>query len=174
MAPSRGAQGAQDCSPGHQQSWMDAGSLRPHAISGYAEELLRAGFAGEHGGISAVRALEGAQEQKRSRRLGGDRFYIEIHGKTRVSKHSNLTPGSSTSSCPWIQDNKFPHLQAAEPTALTLLPKKHQQHPQKGPLPMPSSRTPSLPAGASHNLSQESPSAHRCCRSPGTPGQGGG
>lgn len=79
---------------------MDAGSLQPHAISGYAEELLRAGFAGEHGGVSAVHALEGAQEQKRGRRLGGDRFYIEFHGKTRVPKHSNLTPGSSTSSCP--------------------------------------------------------------------------
>lgn len=125
-----------------------------HAISGCAEELLRAGFAGEHGGVSAVHALEGAQEQKRGRRLGGDRIYIDIHGKTRVSKHSNLTPGSSTRPCLWIQDNKFPHLQAEEPSALTLLPEKHQQHPQKGTLPMPRSRTPSLPAGACHNLSQ--------------------
>lgn len=147
-----------------------------HSISGYAEELLRAGFAGEHGGISAVHILERAQEQKRGRRLGGDRFYIEIHGKTRVSKHSNLTPGSSTSSCPWIQNNKFPHLQAEEPTALTLLPEKHQQHPQKGTLPMPSSRTPSLPEGASHNLSQGCPRALQptgAAAPPGPPAKAG-
>lgn len=48
-----------------------------HAISGSAEELLRAGFAGKHGGISAVCALERGQEQKRGKRLGENRIYIE-------------------------------------------------------------------------------------------------
>lgn len=51
------------------------------AIFGYAEELLRAGFAGKHRGVSAVRALEGAQGQKRGRRSGGNRIYIEVRGE---------------------------------------------------------------------------------------------
>lgn len=61
--------------------WRKVPHSHIHAISGYAEELLRAGFAGKHGGISAVRALEGGQEQKRGRRWRGNRIYIEIHGE---------------------------------------------------------------------------------------------
>ena len=62
---------------------LDGGRLpaATRAISGYAEELLRAGFAGKHGGISAVHALEGAQQQKRGRRLEWNRIYVEIHGE---------------------------------------------------------------------------------------------
>lgn len=65
MTPSRGAQGASGLYHGAPAE-LD-GCRFPaatHAISGYAEKLLRAGFAGKQGGVSAVHVLEGAQNRK--------------------------------------------------------------------------------------------------------------
>lgn len=71
---------------------------------------------------------------------------------------SNLTPGSSTSSCLQIQDTNFPSSQPEEPSALTLLPKKHSRHPQKGTLPVPSSQCPPTTAASWCLLHPHSPS----------------
>lgn len=82
MGTVQGLQRLQDHVKVHQQS-LDGGRFptATYAISGSAEELLRAGFASKCRGVSAVRALEGAQEQQRGRRWGGNRIYIEIHGE---------------------------------------------------------------------------------------------
>lgn len=78
----QGSQRLRDHVKVHQQS-LDGGRFpaATNAISGSAEELLRAGFASQRRGVSAVHALEGAQEQQRGRRWGGNRIYIEIHGE---------------------------------------------------------------------------------------------
>ena len=93
---------------------------------------------------------------------------------------SNLTPGSSTSSCPRIQDNNFPSPQPEEPSALTLLPEKAlttpaKRHLARAKLPNPPPFCQAVPPALPQPFLTlpESPSAHRCYRSPGTTGQAG-
>lgn len=149
-----------------------------HAISGPAEELLRAGFAGKHGGVSAVRALEGAQEQQRGRRWGGNRIYIAIHRenpclRAGVTQHRPVVPAPACGSGTPTSPARVP----AEPSSPTLLPEKCSRRPQKkkkkhfahAKLPKP---VPPVPPQPFLRL-LGSPSAHRCHRSPGTTGQAG-
>lgn len=72
-------------------------------------------------------------------------LYRDPRGKPVSPNTSNLTPGSGTSSCPWMQDNQLPSPPPVEPSALTLLPEKRLGHPQKGPLAAPSPPSPPLP-----------------------------